>query len=816
MSTLITCPCGHVWSSPALSPAEAAGPLTCPACGARIHTGDATAPGPPSQPGAGQPIKARGVGALVVLSAASLLLAAALLVSNFLLREDRRRTEDALARETDAGEHLAQENVDLAEANARVSKEKARAEDALARERQGSYFQKITLAHRDYLANDLISAALVLQDCPAAPRRWEWRYLFRACAAGQTPLVGGPWVSAMAPRPDGKRLVFVSWHVDGRQGVKRRLHWLDLDTARELKAIDTTIDQLAFSPDGKRLVASAGLELRLLDAETAAEKLTLGKHARGIDCIAFSPDGKRIASAGGTSGEEGELKLWDAGTGKLLHSLRPATRVLGLAFAPEGNTLATAEESGTVNLRAGPDGKRLKRLTGHDGPARAVSFSPDGAFLASGGDDWSVRLWQTKAGQEFGTRYATLRGHTGPVAAVAFSPDGKVASAGEDRTIRFWDLDEPQAHPRGLILRGHTRPVVQLAFSRDGLSLVSAADGLAAVGPFTGFIDSELTLWDMSEHVRNRDLWAPSPVSSVAVSPDEKWVLAAAGPSVYLRQRADGALAQLAAIPKHHKGRITNVAFSPDGKRFATGSEDGTALLWEAAAKKPVGALKGHSGGVLAVAFRPGGRQLASASRDRTAKVWDVATGKEVFTFKGHKAAVGCVCYSADGRRAASATGLKSGDREGEIEAAAKDSTIKVWDADSGAEQRTIRGQEDGVFALAFSPDGKLLASAGPDPSIHLWDLATGKEVRALKGHIGAVSSLAFSPDGDRLASAGSDGTVRLWDVPGGRLALTLRGHSGEARGVAFDRTGHLLVSGGGTEEQGEVKLWDATPVEEE
>jgi WD40 repeat protein len=469
--------------------------------------------------------------------------------------------------------------------------------------------------------------------------------------------------------------------------------------------------------------------------------------------------------------------------------LAHAGAVNSAAFSRDGAFVLTGSDDGTLKLWDIASARLVRTFTGHKGKVLDVALSPDGARALSGGEDRTIRLWEIATGRLVRTIYAHLDALNHEVSSVAFSPDGKrllSGSRGED-AAKLWDAETGRLvrvfqHAKGSLRAGVTSAV----FSPDGTRVATAGPGGQAVN-----------LWDM-ETGQLVQAFGEAPQSlfygiKIAFSPDGAHILVGDNTSLKLWSTANGTLIHTLAS---HAGKgpdglqlpaVSFVAFSPDGSLALSGDAGEGLKFWSAETGQLVRMIAPKFERLITVSS-DGARALFDEFRDKL-KVRDVASEQLIRTLEGHYIGVRSVAASPDGTRF-----LTAGDK------------VRLWNAASGKLERTI--EERGIPSVVFSPDGTRLLAGSLD-SLNLWDVESQQLVRGLK--TGSADQVAFSADGTRLLSASRDGTVAQWEAGSGRpvhgFEVKPKKEKNYVELLAFSPNGTWLFCKEGYEEP--LRLWN-------
>lgn len=512
---------------------------------------------------------------------------------------------------------------------------------------------------------------------------------------------------------------------------------------------DAAITAIAFSPDSQHLaIASSSGSLKLWNSDTKKPVL-LENQDFIINALAFSPDNQYLASAR----KDGKITIWAIDSRKPISDLNPDKGdVHTLIFNLDGSLLACGTEKGIQLYAIDPseDGKeptyKLRKSWKSNSPITLLSFDPQSRKLAA--DDGTKIMYRkilTGFGSVTNSDEKTVP-HAARLTALAFSPDGKrLLTAGRERyrinrgLLKLWEVAFPEELP---VLLGHSGTVRAVAFHRDGNSLTTASDDGSVRIWSTGASPELDNIRDIRQHELDARLF---------------YTLSQYG-------------SQLASVTKDHTIKVSAVAtdtnpvllelslkdfstlaLSGDGTQLATAETDGVIKVWDIGTKKTNNETKTHlKKSVRRISFDRSGKRLAIAGSDGTAEIWNINTDEFIWSMpkdQKHEGGISAITFSHDGAQLAT-TG--SWDR-----------VVKVWDTKTGSvvQSLSVKGR---ILDVAFSPDGKRLATAYNTGKTDLWDIGSGKNIFTLSGHESSVYAVAFSPDGKQLATAGADGIVRL------------------------------------------------------
>lgn len=477
--------------------------------------------------------------------------------------------------------------------------------------------------------------------------------------------------------------------------------------------------------------------------------------------------------------------------------------------------------------------------------------------------DRALRL----ASADAGAWQMTLPAHRqqGQLWDVAYSPtEAKVAAAINDQTAAIWDVATGQQLVR---LIGHQHIVRVVKFSPDGKTIVTTSP------------DSTARLWDVATGKPLFVIRSKGVSSGAAFSPDGR-ILVTSG-SIATAHLWDTSTGTAIGDLRGHTAPLNAVAFSRDGKLIISSGDDHTARIWDVATLSTTQILTGNEDEVLWASFSPDSTLAVTAGKDKSVRLWDVRTGQELYNFEGHARQVRRAIFSPDGKLIASSTqdqrdkgiriwdvaqrkllrfietpatvlGLDFSPDGKMLVAGDSDSTMRLWDVESGAEIRHQEGHTKKVTAVAYSPDGKVIATAGSDEEVHLWNPKTGTElqvirvltdtraiafspdsqllaigaentirlhmadgsaaIRELPGHTDKINAILFTHQGSWLVSAGADQTIRLWEIQSGKEITQFQGHTGAVQAISLSVDDTRLVSVGA---DNTMRLWDVATGQE-
>jgi len=514
----------------------------------------------------------------------------------------------------------------------------------------------------------------------------------------------------------------------------------DVQTRKQIGSLPSSSwnDKMAFSPDGKILTSTRNEDnmIHLWDVEKLQQIGTLEGHTDYISYVLFSPDGELVSCDG-----EKTIRIWNVQEQKQIGLLEGhKNQVLTFAISPDGRILASGDREGELLLWNIQEQKLIGSLGEHKPWVNSLAFSPDGKTLASGSNgDQAIRIWDIQTQKQI----ALIQGNKGEASQVCFNHNGRILASMNyaDPAVRFWDIQEQKQIG---IIGEFTNASYSLAFSPDGKILASGESG--------GFV----RVWDIQEQKsvgRFEGYYGyMAGLNSVAFSSDGKIIASInnnGNNNTYEIYLFDVQKQERIGILKGHTTAISSIAFTPDGKVLvSSGNQDQTVRLWDVDKQKELAVLNNNSW-VHTVAISPDGETIAAAvGSENLIRLWNTKTQKELGVLNDPVTAAFSVAFSPDGKTLASCNQL---------------GIIRIWNYKERKLIDEFQGPKP-YGPIIFSPDGKWLITIRAG-NVQFWDIQTQKEIATTQEQFHSVCAVAFSSDGRWMATSSANGTIQLWEV---------------------------------------------------